>query len=36
MYDDKGVFEKYEFFNVNPSPAFKADEFSEDFSDYNF
>lgn len=36
MYDDKGVFERYEFFNVMPNPAFKADEFSERFSEYNF
>jgi hypothetical protein len=36
MYDDKGVFERYEFFNVVPNPVFKADEFSQDFSEYNF
>jgi outer membrane lipoprotein-sorting protein len=36
MHDDRGVFERYEFFNVQANPAFKADEFSEGFSEYNF
>jgi hypothetical protein len=36
MQDDKGVFEKYEYFDLKVSPAFKADEFTEKFSDYNF
>ncbi len=34
--DDKGVFERYSFTNVIVNPAFKADEFTEDFSEYNF
>lgn len=36
MLDDKGVFERYEFFNVVVNPTFKADEFTEDFSGYDF
>lgn len=36
MQDDKGVFERYEFFNVVINPAFKTDEFTEDFSGYDF
>ncbi len=34
--DDKGVFERYSFYNLVVNPAFKADEFTEDFSEYNF
>lgn len=34
--DDKGIFERYSFFNVLINPAFKADEFTEDFKEYNF
>jgi outer membrane lipoprotein-sorting protein len=36
MSDDKGVFEKYEYSNLVVNPAFKADEFSEKFSEYKF
>lgn len=36
MNDEKGVFEKYEYTNVVLNPAFKADEFSDKFSEYNF
>ncbi len=36
MTDSKGVFEKYEFTNLKISPAFAADEFTNDFSEYNF
>ena len=36
MQDDKGVFERYEFFNVVVNPTFKADEFTEDFDGYKF
>jgi hypothetical protein len=34
--DDKGIFERYSFYNVVINPAFKADEFTEGFSEYNF
>lgn len=36
MSDEKGVFEKYEYSNLNVNPVFKADEFSETFSEYKF
>lgn len=36
MSDEKGLFEKYEYSNVVLNPAFKADEFSEKFSEYSF
>ncbi len=36
MTDDKGVFERYEFFNLVVNPTFKADEFTKDFSEYGF
>jgi len=36
MTDSKGIFEKYEFTNLKISPAFAADEFTDDFGDYNF
>ncbi len=34
--DDKGVFERYSFYNLSVNPAFKADEFTEKFPEYNF
>ncbi len=34
--DDKGIFERYSFFNLVVNPAFKADEFTDGFKDYNF
>jgi hypothetical protein len=34
--DDKGIFERYSFYNLVVNPAFKADEFTEKFSEYNF
>lgn len=34
--DERGVFERYSFFNLVVNPAFKADEFTEDFSEYDF
>jgi len=36
MSDEKGVFEKYEYSNVILNPAYKADEFTEKFSEYSF
>lgn len=36
MSDEKGVYEKYEYSNLVVNPAFKADEFSEKFSEYKF
>jgi len=34
--DDKGIFERYSFYNLVVNPAFKADEFSDSFSEYSF
>jgi hypothetical protein len=36
MYDDKGLYERYEYSGLKVNPVFKADEFTEDFSEYNF
>jgi hypothetical protein len=36
MSDEKGLFEKYEYSNVTLNPAYKADEFTEKFSEYSF
>ncbi|MBS1623996.1 MAG: DUF1571 domain-containing protein [Bacteroidetes bacterium] len=36
MSDEKGIFEKYEYSNVVLNPAYKADEFTEKFSEYGF
>lgn len=36
MSDETGEFEKYEFHNLVVNPVFSADEFSPDFSGYNF
>jgi hypothetical protein len=34
--DDKGIFERYQFFNLLVNPSFKPNEFTEDFPEYNF
>lgn len=36
MYDDKGIFERYEYFNVVINPPFTGNEFTEDFDEYGF
>lgn len=36
MHDDKGVFEKYTFYNLKVNPSFTSKDFSEDNSEYNF
>ncbi|MDZ4847197.1 MAG: DUF1571 domain-containing protein [Chitinophagales bacterium] len=36
MSDEVGEFEKYEFHNLVVNPAFAADEFTPDFSGYDF
>ena len=36
LSDDKGVFERYQFFNLTINPVFKADEFTKGFSEYKF
>jgi len=36
VFDEIGLFEKYEFSSVKINPVYKSDEFSEDFNEYNF
>ena len=36
MYDDKGLFEEYEFLNLKVNPTINEEEFTEGFKDYNF
>ena len=36
IYDDKSLFEQYEYTNLVINPVFKSNEFDKDFSDYNF
>ncbi|HWB62736.1 MAG TPA: DUF1571 domain-containing protein, partial [Chitinophagales bacterium] len=36
MTDDKGVFERYSFFDLIVNPTFKSDEFTKGFAGYNF
>ena len=36
MWDNKGIFKKYEFKNLVVNPSFTANEFSSDYNDYNF
>ncbi|MCU0429807.1 MAG: DUF1571 domain-containing protein [Cytophagaceae bacterium] len=36
VYDDKGLYEQYEYTQVVLNPAFTEDDFSEDNDDYNF
>ena len=36
IYDDKGLYEQYEYYNVSVNCIFKAEEFTRDYSDYNF
>lgn len=36
VYDDKGLYEQYEYTNVSLNPTLKAEEFSRDYKDYNF
>ncbi|TVR77693.1 MAG: DUF1571 domain-containing protein [Chitinophagaceae bacterium] len=36
MYDERGLFERYEFYDVEVNPDFADDEFTSSFPDYNF
>ena len=36
IFDDKGLFETYEFFNLKVNSAISPEEFTEDYKDYNF
>jgi hypothetical protein len=36
IYDDRGIYARYEFKNVIVSPGFSPQEFTKDYKDYNF
>ncbi len=36
IYDEEGLFESYEFYNVKINTTFASDEFSENFKEYAF
>lgn len=36
VYDDKGLYEQYEYTNVTVNGIIKAEEFNRDYKDYNF
>lgn len=36
VYDDKGLFEKYEYNSITLNPSFAPNEFTTDFDKYNF
>jgi hypothetical protein len=36
VFDDKGLYEQYDYFNVQLNPVFAENEFTKDFKDYNF
>jgi hypothetical protein len=36
VYDEEGLFESYEFYNVKINPGFAANEFSKNYKDYGF
>jgi len=36
VYDDQGLYEKYEYSEVNINPSFTPEEFTPDYSDYGF
>lgn len=36
VYDEKGLYEHYEYYNVVTNPIFKSDEFNKEYPEYNF
>lgn len=36
IYDDKGLYESFEYISITVNPKFAVDEFSKTFKDYNF
>lgn len=36
VYDDKGLFEEYNYFHLQVNPKFEENEFTRDFKDYKF
>ncbi len=36
VFDDKGLFEQYDYYNLQLNPKFEEVEFTKDYKDYNF
>ena len=36
VFDDKGLFETYEYYNLQVNSPIAADEFAKEYKDYNF
>ena len=36
VYDDKGLFESYEYINLQLNPVIKDEEFSRKYKEYHF
>lgn len=36
VFDDKGLFETYEYYNLQINPPISSEEFTKDYKDYNF
>lgn len=36
VYDEQGLFETYEYYNLQINPSISSDEFTKDYKDYNF
>lgn len=36
VFDDKGLFETYEYYNLQVNPPISSEEFTKDYKDYNF
>jgi LysM repeat protein len=36
IFDEKGLYEQYDYYNVQVNPSFEEAEFTKDYKDYNF
>jgi len=36
VFDEKGLYEQYEYYNIEMNPHYQSDEFDKSFSNYNF
>ena len=36
VYDDKGLYETFEYVDLKVNPSFSSDEFTEDYKEYKF
>ena len=36
VYDDKGLYEHFEYVNLKVDPVIKAEEFTKDYKEYDF